>query len=188
MVTAEEWIWILIIIYAIFLRYWIRKRVPVSRIIFSTTMYVYLACVAGYTILPVRIDPGLTEGGNWYLGINLIPFASIYDTYVNTVYMGMNIRIGISQIVGNIIMFIPLGCLYPLCSKYHVTWKRMLCTAFVLSLSIEICQLLQNIFYQAAYRSADVDDLIWNTTGGLIGYALFLLCKPILQKLKVYHF
>lgn len=125
---------------------------------FYTTMYVYLSCVAGYTIFPIRIDYTLTFGGNWYLGINLIPFASIYDTYVNTVYMGMNARIGISQIIGNIIMFIPLGCLYPLCSKYHVTWKRMIYTAFILSLSIELCQLLQNIFYRAAYRSADVDD------------------------------
>ncbi|KMT62624.1 hypothetical protein X559_1021 [Paenilisteria newyorkensis] len=64
----------------------------------------------------------------------------------------------------------------------------MFLLAVALSVSIELLQLLQNIFYQVAFKYVDVDDLIWNVSGGLIGYALFRLCKPIFQKLRVIIF
>ncbi|MBC1457123.1 VanZ family protein [Listeria newyorkensis] len=88
----------------------------------------------------------------------------------------------------NIIMFIPLGCLYPLCSKYSVTWKRMLVTAFILTLAIEMAQLVQNLLYQAIPHSVDVDDLLLNTAGGMIGFAIFCMCRPLFRKWNIYGF
>lgn len=69
---------------------------------------------------------------------------------------------------GNLIWFLPFGLLLPLC------WKRagLLWTALLsalLSVSLELSQLL------FASGVTDVDDLIFNLLGGLLGYGLYLL-------------
>ena len=50
-------------------------------------------------------------------------------------------------------------------------------SGFSLSLLIEASQLLNN-------RRTDVDDLILNTLGALLGYCLFLLLRPALRRIK----
>ena len=45
-----------------------------------------------------------------------------------------------------------------------------------MSLAIEICQLF-------CYRATDVDDLIMNTLGTLVGYLIWLLYKRVFQKI-----
>lgn len=115
----------------------------------------------------------------------MIPFATISEIYV---YRNFDNYGTFFQVVANIIMFIPLGCLYAQCSKYHVTWKRMLMTAFIFTLSIEMAQLIQNLLYQAIPHSIDVDDLIFNTAGGMIGFAIFYVCKPLFRKWNIYEF
>lgn len=69
----------------------------------------------------------------------------------------------------NILLFIPMGFALPLMAKrYHNLWLTV-GSGFLFSLLIELSQLL-NI------RCSDVDDLITNTFGVLLGYALWLLC------------
>ncbi|KGL40868.1 hypothetical protein BMT55_16400 [Listeria newyorkensis] len=190
MLTAKDLLLVALIIYAFFLIRWIRKKEPIEKIIFKSCMFIYISGVVGYTIFPIMTNSRLIEDTRLFRegvsGINIIPFATIWEIYM---YSGdMDVSQGIFQVVANIIMFVPLGCLYPLCSKYKVSWKRMFLLAVALSVSIELLQLLQNIFYQVAFKYVDVDDLIWNVSGGLIGYALFRLCKPIFQKLRVIIF
>ncbi|MDE7366603.1 MAG: VanZ family protein, partial [Lachnospiraceae bacterium] len=73
------------------------------------------------------------------------------------------------QYVLNIFMFIPFGlllsCLWKCFSKFHFT----LLAGFCFSLGIEILQLL-------TFRVTDIDDLITNTLGSVIGYLLAKLC------------
>ena len=75
----------------------------------------------------------------------------------------------------NIILFIPLGLLCPFISN---TFKKIGYTflmGFGLSFAIEISQLF------TLYRVSDINDLIANTAGAMIGYLFFL----ILTKLKL---
>lgn len=48
--------------------------------------------------------------------------------------------------------------------------------AFLLSLTIEITQLLTRV------GSFDVDDLILNTSGGILGYLLFYIINKVRRK------
>lgn len=71
----------------------------------------------------------------------------------------------------NILLFVPLGFILPLLWKEFRSRRAMCFTGFLLSLGIELAQLLN-------YRVSDVDDLIMNTLGAFLGYELLmLLCR-----------
>lgn len=71
-------------------------------------------------------------------------------------------------LLGNIVMFLPIGFFAALLWR-GATWKRMLLLGFLTSLFIECWQLLIG-------RSFDVDDLLLNTLGVLLGA---LLCQAL---------
>ncbi|WP_040205380.1 VanZ family protein [Neobacillus jeddahensis] len=92
---------------------------------------------------------------------NFIPFKTIYF-YLYLADINLSIRI--ENLVGNIIGFAPFGFILPLLSKKFQSISTVMCASFCLSLTFEILQLLFE------FGSFDVDDLILNTFGGLIGY------------------
>ncbi|MFZ4272305.1 VanZ family protein [Streptomyces arboris] len=69
----------------------------------------------------------------------------------------------------NVIMFMPLGFLLPLLLP-RLDRGRTVLTCALVSLGIEVVQLLQYIAF-AHGRAVDINDLIANTLGGLLGYA-----------------
>ncbi len=83
--------------------------------------------------------------------INLIPFSDGFS-------LGF---------ILNIVLFLPLGFFCPLISKYYQSVKHTFFIGFGLSLFIEIIQLFTQ------YRATDIDDLITNTVGALLGYCCF---------------
>lgn len=91
---------------------------------------------------------------------NFIPFKTIFINIENL--SGWH---DLSNLVGNIIAFIPFGIFLVLLSKKKgMSFKG----ALVLSLSLSLClESLQVVF---TIGSFDVDDLILNTAGGLLGY------------------
>ena len=52
---------------------------------------------------------------------------------------------------------------------------------FLLSLGIEILQPLIN-----GFRSSDITDIITNVMGGIIGYIIYLIFKPLTTKILSY--
>jgi len=102
------------------------------------------------------------------LRINLKPIVRLTD-----VYDGWQMNI-----IGNITMFIPVGIIWPICfKKLDRLWKTLLAGA-AYSLLIEISQLL---FYQ---RSTDIDDLLLNSSGVLIGAIIYFGIRKIIQIIK----
>lgn len=102
------------------------------------------------------------------LNINWIPFWDITSgarTYL--------INSGL-----NILLFVPLGFLLPLLWKEFRRRRTMCFTGFLLSLGIELAQLLN-------YRISDVDDLIMNTLGAWLGYELLMLLSRRREKLLI---
>lgn len=75
----------------------------------------------------------------------------------------------------NIIMMLPLGFLVPLLWRnYRAMWKTAL-VGLGFSASIEICQLFNR-------RATDVDDLIMNTAGAMLGYLIFRAWRAIFKE------
>ena len=91
---------------------------------------------------------------------NFIPFKTIFINIQN-----LSSWHDLSNLVGNIIVFIPFGIfLVVLFPKKGMSFKSVLFLSFCLSLSLECLQIIFTI------GNFDVDDLILNTAGGLLGY------------------
>lgn len=67
----------------------------------------------------------------------------------------------------NMLLFVPLGILLPLLWRSCRLYKTV-AIGFSLSLLIELSQLFN-------YRATDIDDLLMNTLGTLLGYLLYTL-------------
>ena len=79
------------------------------------------------------------------------------------------------QVVGyglNVVMFLPLGFLIPLIWKELGKLRYILAAGCGLSTLIEVSQLL-------SLRGTDVDDVIMNTLGAVLGYGLYRLCSRL---------
>lgn len=118
--------------------------------------------------------------------MQLIPFQSLrelttYSSFVwdnPTTYMKAFNEPSMYLIVFNIVLTIPFG-MY-LRYYFECTWKKTLLLTFLLTLSFECIQLSGLLgIYPRPYRLFDVDDLITNTMGGMIGY----LITPLLSRL-----
>lgn len=118
---------------------------------------------------------------------NLIPFNFITDIIKETsfnisnpaTYLKALTENCIYVVIFNILMTIPFG-MY-LRYYYKATFKKTLVLSFSLSLFFELTQLTGLYFiYPHPYRLFDVDDLILNTTGGIVGYFLFGLIEKYL--------
>lgn len=80
-------------------------------------------------------------------------------------------HVGISSfllnVFGNIFAFSPFGLLLPILSVRVRKWWKMLLLSFLVTMCIECTQLVTRL------GVFDVDDLLMNTLGGLIGYGLY---------------
>ena len=99
-------------------------------------------------------------------GLNLVPFRTI-RTYVHSIMHGDIVAIAVRNLVGNLLMFLPLGIYLP------IIWAkcRKLITTLLVSLTILIG--IELIQFVTLLGSLDIDDLILNLSGILIGYGLW---------------
>ncbi|NCU17387.1 VanZ family protein [Pallidibacillus pasinlerensis] len=140
----------------------------------------YLTGVASQTIVPEfviinnklqAVDLGFNPDR-----INLEPFNKIIETQI--LVENGHISYLFIEVFGNICMFIPIGFFLPLLWD---KFKNPFLTVFVclfISFSIETIQLILP-------RGTDVDDIILNTSGGLIGYILYSVQKSRLKNITI---
>jgi len=102
---------------------------------------------------------------------NTVPFHTITlfsSDRVSSEYRYKNIG-------GNIIGFIPLGILLPLAWRFAKRWWRLLLVVLCTSLAFELFQLYTGI------GVFDIDDLLLNTFGGMIGYLFYLIARRLMR-------
>lgn len=99
---------------------------------------------------------------------NFVPFKEIFRYNVFS-------SVFLKNIVGNIVLFIPFGLYVSLFLKVKKVYIPLVIT-FLTSISIEFAQ------YKIG-RTADIDDIILNVCGGIVGYLLYLFFKKISGKL-----
>ncbi len=99
---------------------------------------------------------------------NFIPFKEIFRYDVGS-------RLFFKNVIGNMIMFMPYG----LFIAYFVRVKKislLLLLSFILSFTIEVTQLFIG-------RVFDVDDIMLNLIGSLIGFLLYRMIDKVEDKL-----
>ncbi|MBD2868301.1 VanZ family protein [Paenibacillus arenilitoris] len=95
---------------------------------------------------------------------NLVPFDTIKRYVVH--YDHFNFDIWFKNLFGNIVLFMPIGIFLPL---LHVKYRRVFAltaTTVLLIAAVELAQLLSKV------GSFDVDDIILNTLGAVLGLVL----------------
>ena len=151
---------------------WIKqKHIDWKREAVLLLMYVNLAVLIRFTFFPMsrlngRVQPLLFDASNVFpLRVNLIPLAHLlwFDTK-------RDLRL---NLIGNVAMFIPTGIVLPILYRQLDNFWKVLAAGAFLSLCIEILQLPFSV------RASDVDDLILNTLGVVIGYAVYAVVKQL---------
>lgn len=103
--------------------------------------------------------------------VNLQPFSTIRQYIEGKDHF--NLITWFNNLFGNVLLFMPFGFLLPYLIKPLHHWFIIACCSFLFSSAIEITQRYNRV------GSFDVDDIILNTAGGIVGYLLFISCKMV---------
>lgn len=137
------------------------------RLLGAAAVSIYLAAVFSYTMLPLP-DPGDYE---CVAGVQRVPLQFIDDIRSVVALRGRRAALTsftVLQVAFNVVLFVPWGII----ARRYFGWSFLLSvfTGFLASVFIEATQYTGLWFiYDCAYRVADVDDVILNTTGAFIG-------------------
>ena len=152
------------------------------RILIVYSFVLYLLCAYFLVILPLpsRQEAALMTGPR----LQMIPFHFVADIIKEAGSGGIFSYINnpaLFQMLFNVAMTIPFGMYLRYYFKKNL--KTTVLYTFLLSLFFELTQLSGLYFiYPRGYRLFDVDDLILNTSGGLLGYFLGGLLTLFLPK------
>lgn len=145
------------------------KSFSLKREIQLMLVYICIIVVVRFTFFPFgkvdgRIQPLVFDRANAFPPrINLLPFVHLFDYPV--------LKEVLINVLGNAFMFLPLGIVWPAVFRQLDTHKKVIAAGMGTSLLIEILQLP---FFD---RVSDIDDLILNFLGFLLGYGFYLLVK-----------
>ena len=136
-------------------------------------LFIIYMCVLVYVVFFAEAMGRTSQDGYVY---NLTPLKEIkrFMKYIwDNDALGSVARL---NIFGNIIAFIPFGIYLPYTSESKLGFISTFLYTFSLSLTIELVQLITKV------GSCDVDDIILNSLGGVIGYILWYIYKKLRKK------
>ncbi|MCD8012348.1 MAG: VanZ family protein [Lachnospiraceae bacterium] len=137
---------------------WLRKWI---HILGSCLFLLYMAGLVYFLFL----SEGFGHGGVGEYDINIYPFREIWRYIRYRDVLGT--RAVLINLAGNVIGFLPFGALVPLMFRGARKLWRTALLSFEISALVEVTQL---IFHVGCF---DVDDMILNTLGGVLGYLMF---------------
>lgn len=127
---------------------------------------IFLLLFLGYSLLLFEL---VTEKDvNIPSGTNFIPFTEIFRYEFGS-------KLFLQQVIGNIILFIPFGYF----ATYYIKAKKPLNILIVVLLSSGVIETVQYFIG----RSFDIDDIILNTIGGLIGFLIYRVLDAVRKAL-----
>lgn len=151
----------------------VTKR-TLSRKILISLFIIYITVVVSITVFPLVIDPEMMVMTD--KSIILIPFSTITDLLANATLGTI-----VLQIIGNIIMTVPYGVLIPFIVK-RKRWYNYLIYTLVFPIAVELTQLIICLSTNSFYRTVDIDDVILNSIGILIGYGIYKILPRFVKE------
>lgn len=153
----------------------LRKKVALSR---QVAYFLFIVCVVVILTATCLLDIVLSlQNGERLFAtehyLNLKPFQCWIGDWT------MSVQKQYTQNVANMLMFVPLGFIFPVVfKKVRGFWRTTICM-MLFSFLIEFVQYFIG-------RSADIDDLILNTVGGMLGFLVFCLFSKVFKNKKVW--
>lgn len=156
------------IIFILIEGYKIRKNFESKkRLVVKITFFIYFLGVAYYTFFPMNIS--IYDSG---FNFNTTPFTETIKVLNN------NRGIGLYNVLGNIALLLPLGIFLPLLYKKANNIVIAGATIILSTVSIEVLQIF------TSSRIGDIDDIIFNTIGGIIGFLIYKIAIKLFVKNK----
>lgn len=129
----------------------------------QTPLHIAAVFIFCYYLIGILTMTGIGKLKAFFPRIVVIPFADMISGPMDTML--------------NVILFFPLGFFLPLLFQNYNRISKIALTGFLLSLSIELVQMLGR-------GATDINDLITNTVGAVLGYLICkLLSKPMRKEL-----
>ena len=148
-----------------------QKHIDWKREAVLLLMYINLAVIIRFTFFPMskvdgHIQPLIFDIATAFpFRVNLLPLVNLFD-YDSKRDLLLNV-------IGNVAMFIPSGIVLPIIYKGLDTFLKVLLAGAGISFCIEIIQLPFSV------RATDIDDLILNTVGVIVGYGIYALIRYV---------
>ncbi|CEG31953.1 VanZ family protein [Peribacillus castrilensis] len=162
----------------------VKRRISILKFLYILLFIIYICSLIGITIFPFPVQKYFIETMiEDQLGLkhNFIPFKIFYDA-MSYGSLSFGLTILLKQVVGNIILFLPMGFVLPMIFTNLQTIRKVIFIGFFASLSIELFQALAGLWIGYNYRAADIDDLIFNVLGTVIGFLIWKLLYQFLNK------
>lgn len=144
-----------------------KKQKNIFHLLAQIGFYIYVIVIFYFVLFSERYGR-LSHTTYQY---NLELFAEIRRFIIH--YRYFTLEELVTNLFGNIFAFSPYGYLLPFIRKKKTGFFAVLCSTFCFSLTIETMQL---VFKLGVF---DVDDLLLNTVGGIIGYSIFFVGKQL---------
>ncbi len=107
----------------------------------------------------------------WQSNVNFVPFKTIVF-YIKAEHV--NLDIAVNNLLGNFLLLLPLAMLLPFMFKRCQKLSSVAAIAFIVSFIIEALQFALQI------GMADIDDVILNSIGAIVGYGFYKLIMWLL--------
>lgn len=139
---------------------------------FSTTLFIlYLFLLTYFLFFSEGFGRAYTEREYAY---NLEPFKEIRRFWTYREELGpLAVFINLA---GNVLCFVPFGAILPVLNHKARNFFVITFLSFEFSLIVECVQLISKV------GSFDVDDLMLNTIGGVLGFLVFTVCNRVRRK------
>ncbi|WP_195989839.1 VanZ family protein [Clostridium sp. D53t1_180928_C8] len=166
------------IIWIIFRIRFYKKNKPINKLreIFINLFFIYFLILVNLTIFKYG-ELIIDFDTKFY--INYIPFLETINMFNNDF---VTIHLALYNVLGNILLFIPLGFCIPLFFYKKNKLIKVILYGFTASLTIELLQLF------TPYNFTDIDDIIFNTFGAVLGFIIFNIIYILFKKTKIESF
>lgn len=155
----------------------VKRKKSLVFLLFVTIFSIYLYKVVDYTLFqfqslillkyfqPEIILNGFTAGE----GVQLVPLITLT-------------REDLKPSLLNILLFLPFGFGLPFITNLHM--KGTVLAGALLSIAIELLQLVMGTMASTSFRIADVNDVLFNTLGVVFGYILFVSFLRVYRRMS----
>lgn len=157
-------IWLALIL---FLRFKLKKSKVY--LVFFTVFFVYFCGVINYTQFPIILNEDMKReiGQNVWRDMNVVPLSFS--------------QISIKPSILNVLLTVPFG--FGVSFIIKVDNKKVIWLGFLLGLLLESLQLIGALLSGFTFRYVDINDVIFNFVGVVLGYGIF---KILMIYLKLY--
>ncbi|MBK2404340.1 VanZ family protein [Erysipelothrix sp. strain 2 (EsS2-7-Brazil)] len=147
-----------------------------SDCIINSLFFIYFCGVFEVALLPIPMnDKQIIANQALKFGLNYNTQPFFVDLFVSQYSSYMD------YLIPNIVMLVPFGFLMNYKLK-KPSFIKIVLLSMTFSLCIEMTQLMMQLTLYTR-RVADINDLLSNTFGGMIGWSLYILCAPAIEKI-----